>query len=44
MKNPSYSEESGDLEPGAQDPPTATQQGCEEEEDPHDIKMEDVGR
>ena len=39
----SYSEESDDLEPRAQDPPTATQQGREEEEDPHDIKMEDVG-
>ena len=39
----SYSEESSDLEPGAQDPPTATPQGHEEEEDPHDIKMEDVG-
>ena len=36
----SYSEESGDLEPGAQDPLTATPQGHEEEEDPHDIKME----
>ena len=39
----SYSEESGDLEPGAQDPPTATPQGHEEEEDPHNIEMEDVG-
>ena len=39
----SYSEESSDLEPRAQDPPTATPQGCEEEEDPHDIEMEDVG-
>ena len=39
----SYSEESGDPEPGAQDPPTATPKGREEEEDPHDIKMEDVG-
>ena len=39
----SYSEESGDPEPRAQDPPTATLQGCEEEEDPHDIEMEDVG-
>ena len=39
----SYSEWSGDLEPGAQDPPTATPQGCEEEEDPHDIEMEDAG-
>ena len=27
----------------AQDPPTATPQGCEEEEDPHNIEMEDVG-
>ena len=32
----SYSEET-------QDPPTATLQGHEEEEDPHDIEMEDVG-
>ena len=39
----SYSEESGDPEPRAQDPPTATPQGHEEEEDPHDIEMEDVG-
>ena len=39
----SYSEENGNPEPGAQDPPTATPQGREEEEDPHDIKMEDVG-
>ena len=39
----SYSEESSDPEPGAQDPPTATPQGCEEEEDPQDIEMEDVG-
>ena len=39
----SYSEGSCDLEPGAQDPLTATPQGREEEEDPHDIKMEDVG-
>ena len=39
----SYSEESGNPEPGAQDPPTATPQGGEEEEDPHDIEMEDVG-
>ena len=39
----SYSEESGNPEPRAQDPPTATPQGCEEEEDPHDIEMEDVG-
>ena len=39
----SYSEENGDPEPGAQDPLTATLQGCEEEEDPHDIEMEDVG-
>ena len=39
----SYSEESGNLEPGAQDPPTATPQGREEEEDPHNIEMEDVG-
>ena len=38
----SYSEESGDPEPGAQGPLIATPQGCEEE-DPHDIKMEDVG-
>ena len=36
-------EESGDPEPGAQDPLTATPQSCEEEEDPHDIEMEDVG-
>ena len=39
----SYSEESSDPEPGVQDPLTATPQGREEEEDPHDIKMEDVG-
>ena len=39
----SYSEESGDLEPGAQGPLTATLQGHEEEEDPIDIEMEDVG-
>ena len=39
----SYSEESGDPEPGAQGPLTATPQDCEEEEDPHNIKMEDVG-
>ena len=39
----SYSEESGDPEPGTQDPPTANPQGHEEEEDPHDIEMEDVG-
>ena len=39
----SYSEESGDLEPGAQGPLTATLQGREEEEDPHNIEMEDVG-
>ena len=39
----SYSEESGDPEPGAQGPPTATPQGHQEEEDPHDIEMEDVG-
>ena len=39
----SYSEENGDPEPRAQDPPTATPQGHEEEEDPHDIEMEDVG-
>ena len=39
----SYSEESGDPKPGAQGPPTATPQGHEEEEDPHDIEMEDVG-
>ena len=39
----SYSEESGNLETGAQDPLTATPQGCEEEVDPHDIEMEDVG-
>ena len=39
----SHSEESDDPELGAQDPPTATPQGREEEEDPHDIKMEDVG-
>ena len=39
----SYSEESGDLEPRAQDSLMATPQGCEEEEDPHDIEMEDVG-
>ena len=39
----SYSEESGNPEPVAQDPPTATPQGHEEEKDPHDIKMEDVG-
>ena len=38
-----YSMESGDLEPGAQDPPTANPQGREEEEDPHNIEMEDVG-
>ena len=38
----SYSE-NGDPEPGAQDPLTATLQGREEEEDPHDIEMEDVG-
>ena len=39
----SYSEESSNPEPGAQGPPTATSQGHEDEEDPHDIKMEDVG-
>ena len=39
----SYSEESSDPEPGAQDPPTATPQGHEEEDNPHDIEMEDVG-
>ena len=39
----SYSEESDDPEPRAQGPPTATPQGHEEEEDPHNIKMEDVG-
>ena len=39
----SYSEESGNPEPEAQGPPTSTPQGCEEEEDPHDIEMEDVG-
>ena len=39
----SYSEESCDPEPGAQDPLTATPQGREEEEDPHHIEMEDVG-
>ena len=39
----SYSEENGNPEPGAQDPLTATPQGCEEEEDPHNIEMEDVG-
>ena len=39
----SYSEESSDPEPGAQDPLTATPQGREEEEDPHNIEMEDVG-
>ena len=39
----SYSEESSDPEPGAQGPPTATPQGHEEEENPHDIEMEDVG-
>ena len=39
----SYSEDCGNPEPGAQGPPTATPQGCEEEEDPHDIEMEDVG-
>ena len=39
----SYSEESSDPEPGAQDPLTATPQGSEEEEDPHNIEMEDVG-
>ena len=39
----SYSEESGDPEPGAWDSPTATPQGRKEEEDPHDIEMEDVG-
>ena len=39
----SYSEESGDPEPRAQDPLTATPQGHEEEEDPHNIEMEDVG-
>ena len=39
----SYSEESGDLKPRAQGPPTATPQGREEEEDPHDIEMEDEG-
>ena len=38
----SYSEENGDPKPRAQDPPTATPQGHEEEEDPHDIEMEDV--
>ena len=39
----SYSEESSNPEPGAQDPPTANPQGRQEEEDPHDIEMEDVG-
>ena len=39
----SNSEESGDPEPGEQDLPTATPQGREEEEDPHNIEMEDVG-
>ena len=39
----SYSEENDDPEPGAQDPLTATPQGHEEEEDPRDIEMEDVG-
>ena len=39
----SFSEDSGDPEPGAQGPLTATPQGHEEEEDPHYIKMEDVG-
>ena len=39
----SYSEESDDPEPRAQDHPTATPQGREGEEDPHDIKIEDVG-
>ena len=39
----SYSEESGNPEPGAQGPLTATPQGHEEEEDPHNIEMEDVG-
>ena len=39
----SYSEESSNPEPGAQGPPTATPQGHEEEEDPHNIEMEDVG-
>ena len=39
----SHSEESGNPEPRAHDPLTAIPQGCEEEEDPHDIEMEDVG-
>ena len=39
----SYSEESGHPEPGAQDSLTATPQGHEEEEDPQDVAMEDVG-
>ena len=39
----SYSEESSDPEPRTLDPLTATPQGHEEEEDPHDIEMEDVG-
>ena len=37
----SFSEESIDPEPGAEDPPAAIPQG-REEEDPHDIKMKDV--
>ena len=36
-----FSEESAGTEPGAEDPPMATPQGCEEE-DPHNIKMRDV--
>ena len=39
----SYSEESVDPEPRAQDPLTATPQGREEGEDPHNIEMEDAG-
>ena len=38
----SYSEESGNLEPGTQDSPTATPQGHEEDTDLHDIEMRDV--
>ena len=39
----SYFEGSSNPEPRAQEPPTATPQGHEEEEDPHDIEMKDVG-
>ena len=38
----SFSEESADPEPWAEDPPMATPQGCEDE-DLHDIEMRDVG-